>query len=87
MIGGEFLRRVYRWARRDGPTFEFTPERWEGQPFDLVPGKPSHGAPAWPNHERTTGVRTAAARRRRQGFLADDVGISMYLGTRGMRGL
>ena len=87
MIGGEFLRWVYRWARRDGPAFEFTPEPWKGQPYGLVPGKPLPEAPAWRDHVRPTSVRTAAARRRRQGFLADDVGISMYLGTRGMRGL
>ena len=87
MIGGEFLRRVYRWARRDATGFEFVPDRWEGQPYDLVPGKPSHDVEAWRDHFRHTSFRAQEARRRRQGFLADDVEISLYIGTKGMRGL
>ena len=87
MIGGEFFRRVYRWARRNGPGFKFGPDLGEGQPYGPVPGMPLHEAEAWRDDVQHTGVRARVARRRRQGFLADDVGISMYLGTRGMRGL
>ena len=87
MIGGELLRTALRLARCHWPGFSFGPGPGEGQPYGPVPGMPLHEAEVWREDVRHTGVRALRARRRQQGFLAGDVRISMYLGTRGVRDL
>ena len=81
------LGRALRYVRRHRLNLDYDP----AQEVELRCGVPSDGPlPSGRAGRRSdwhTGARAQSARRRRQGALADDVGISMYLGTRGERGL
>ena len=86
MNGREFLIRVIGLAHRLRPDLPFSPDKGERLPLGSFREMPStSGAKGTEGSPRPVN-RPPGVRRRRQGFLADDVGITMYLGTRGGRG-
>ncbi len=82
MNGREFLRRVHHWlGLLPSPVLE------DMQPGAYPRWSPALNSAAYRDSEEQPSVRSLRERRRRRGFLASEVGISMYLGTRGVRGL
>ncbi len=86
MIGREFFRGVLRQAQRLRPYIPFGPDKGDSLPLEVLRGRPPHSSPAQREGTPRFGAQATASPSRRKGFLANDVGISMYLGTRGGRG-
>ena len=68
-----------------GLGFLLRPAQEEAQPVDNPGWNLTRNSSVWHDGAGRSNVRPQRNRRRQQGFLASDVGVSMYLGTRGNR--
>ena len=87
MMCRELIRMVGSNIRRLLPNLDFEPGRGRGRSVDGLRVSSWHDGAVGLDSERRPDVRALRARRKQQGALADDVGIALYLGTRGVRGL
>ena len=79
------LGRALSYVRRHQLNLGYDPAREAELKWGFPPGDPSSGGRAGRRSDWHPGVRPTRSRRRGQGFFADDVRVSMYLGTRGCR--
>ena len=77
--------RALRYVRRHRLNMDYDPAREGELKWGLPSGEPPNGGSSGRRSDWLPGVRAASGRRRSRGFVADDVSVSMYLGTRGHR--